>query len=62
MGGYTTRKRAFIIGLKYGEFDINIPNNKPGTVRNALSKVTNDWFNYSDITKPKKNGDIRERM
>lgn len=55
-GGYTIRKRAFIVGSKIGEIEFpkatfNESNYK--TVRMALEQVTEDWYNYNDITVPK---------
>lgn len=52
LGGYTMRKRAIIIGSRIGK--INLPNVKVlpyKTVKEALSKVNTEWFNYSDISK-----------
>ena len=55
-GGYTIRKRAFIIGSKIGEVEFpeaifNEDDYK--TIRMALEQVTDEWDNYSDITVPK---------
>lgn len=53
-GGYSIRKRVFIVGSKIGEVKFDEPIRKTvGTVGQALSKVTEDWFNYKDITKAK---------
>ena len=54
VGGYSTRKRMILIGSikAIGKViipDVEIINKK--VVKDALSKVTSDWFNYSDITK-----------
>lgn len=52
LGGYTMRKRAIIIGSRIGR--INLPNVKVlpyKTVKEALSKVNAEWFNYSDVSK-----------
>ena len=55
VGGYTTRERMVLIGTAKDVPKIMIPNveivNK-GTVRQALAKVTPDWYNYNDVTKP----------
>lgn len=60
-GGYTTRKRVFIVGNK---LDTNLPDEAPklngGTVGDALRKVNNRWFNFKHITKSGK--DVLERM
>ena len=55
IGGFTTRKRAIVIGSKIGEIklpDIEVLPMK--TVKEALSKVDASWFNFNDITKPSK--------
>lgn len=52
VGGYSTRKRAVIIGSLIGE--IKLPDTKihtMKTVRDAISKVDPTWFNYNDLTK-----------
>lgn len=54
VGGYTTRKRAIIIGSRIGR--ITIPDkilHPLRTVREALAKVTPDWFNFGDRTENK---------
>lgn len=51
VGGYTGRKRVFIIGSKIGK--ISLPKVKllpRKTVKEALSKVNASWFNFKDIT------------
>lgn len=51
VGGYTTRKRAIIIGSRIGK--ITIPDkilHPLRTVKEALAKVTPKWFNYKDLT------------
>lgn len=51
VGGYTSRKRAIVIGSKIGQ--ISLPNIKVSpyhTVREALSLVDSSWFNYSDVS------------
>lgn len=53
VGGYSTRKRMILIGSKIGK--INIPDvvlSRKNTVRDALSRVDESWYNYADITKP----------
>lgn len=53
VGGYSTRRRAIVIGSKIGS--ISLPSLKlqtPKTVRDALEKVDATWFNYDDVTKP----------
>lgn len=52
LGGYTMRKRAIIIGSRVGK--VNLPNVKVlpyKKVKEALSKVNAEWFNYSDVSK-----------
>lgn len=51
IGGYTTRKRAIIIGSRIGA--VQLPDLKvsvPKTVSMALAKVDPKWFNYLDIS------------
>ncbi len=51
VGGYTTRKRAIIIGSRIGK--ITIPNkilHPLRTVKEALAKITPKWFNFGDLT------------
>lgn len=50
LGGYTTRKRAIIIGSRIGRIDLPDTKLTPGTVRDALSKVDAGWFNFADVT------------
>lgn len=52
LGGYTKRVRAVIIGCLHDY--INLPDVKriAGTVRDALSKVTEKWKNFRDVTMP----------
>ena len=55
-GGYTTRKRAFIIGSKIGEIEIpkaKFSKENYKTVQDALKNVNNTWANYNDVTLPK---------
>lgn len=60
-GGFSTRKRAFIIGSKVGEVEIPEPTYENyRTVREALSLVDSSWSGYHDVTVP---GDLAaERM
>lgn len=56
LGGYTTRKRAIIIGSKKEIGRIELPNIKilpSKTVSQALSKVDASWYNFNDISKSK---------
>lgn len=51
VGGYTSRKRVFLIGSKIGKIILPAMKVFPRkTVREALSKVDSSWFNYDDIT------------
>lgn len=53
VGGYSTRKRAIVIGSKIGKIelpDVKVISTK--TVRDALAKVDATWYNYLDITVP----------
>lgn len=55
IGGFTTRKRAVVIGSKIGAIRLPAINVLPmKTIREALSKVDASWFNFKDITKPSK--------
>lgn len=48
-GGYTTRKRAIIIGSRIGEPDFSAVQKKQGgTVRQALAKIDASWQNLTD--------------
>lgn len=54
VGGYTSRKRAIVIGSKIGK--IELPDTEISsvkTVRDALEKVDVTWFNYNDVTAPR---------
>lgn len=54
VGGYTTRKRAIIIGSRIGK--IELPTTEictVKTVRDALADVDATWFNYNDVTTPR---------
>lgn len=55
LGGYSKRKRMILIGSIKAIGKVIIPNVElvtKKTVRDALSKVTADWYNYSDVTNP----------
>lgn len=52
-GGYTIRKRVFIVGSIIGEVEFEKETNEKHLVKEALSKVTSDWYNFNDITKCK---------
>lgn len=52
-GGYSTRKRAIIIGSIIGGIDLPDAELYPlRTVREALEKVDDTWYNYDDVTTP----------
>lgn len=54
VGGYSKRERMVLIGSckKMGKIIIpDVELSRYHTTGDALKKVTNDWFNYSDITK-----------
>ncbi|MBO4847232.1 MAG: DNA cytosine methyltransferase [Lachnospiraceae bacterium] len=54
VGGYTVRKRMVLIGSVKDMGKVIIPNvelTTKKTTRDALKKVTSEWFNYTDITK-----------
>ena len=54
VGGYTLRKRAIVIGSLIGKImlpKIGLITKK--TVRQALSKVDQTWFNWDDVTLPR---------
>ena len=55
VGGYTTRERMVLIGSIQGMNKVIIPDielSSRKTAGDALRKVTSEWFNYEDITKP----------
>ncbi|MGM8288610.1 DNA cytosine methyltransferase [Clostridium perfringens] len=53
-GGYSIRKRVFIVGSKIGKANFEILKKFiPKTVKRALDKVNEEWFNFRDITIPK---------
>jgi DNA (cytosine-5)-methyltransferase 1 len=54
VGGFTSRKRAIVIGSKVGK--IILPSETIHSVKNvreALSQVDENWFNYNDVTMPR---------
>lgn len=52
-GGYSTRRRAIIIGSTIGKIELPDAELCPlRTIREALEKVDATWFNYDDITIP----------
>ena len=54
VGGYTLRKRAVLIGSRIGKVILPALKLRPlKTVREALAKVTSDWFNFYDQTRSK---------
>lgn len=55
VGGYTARKRAIVIGSRIGKIELpSVRLATVNTVRDALSKVDVEWFNFNDVTEPKK--------
>lgn len=62
VGGYTTRKRAIILGSRVGP--VNFPRlflgKKRKTVGDALSQITEKWSNFRDVTIP--NPATKKRM
>lgn len=55
LGGYSKRKRMILIGSIKEMGNVIIPNVElvsKKTVRDALSRVTADWYNYNDVTNP----------
>ena len=61
VGGYTQRKRVFVIGSKVGSIVLPTVKMMPQkTVSEALAKVDSSWFNFGDITKSKR--DTVEKM
>ena len=55
VGGYTSRKRAIVIGSRIGK--IELPDAKFATVKtvhDALKDVDATWFNYTDVSAPRK--------
>lgn len=62
VGGYTTRKRAVILGSRIGTVSFPPLELTSGirTAGEALGKVTPEWSNYSDVTLP--GADTKKRM
>lgn len=54
VGGYTTRRRAVVIGSRVGEVKFSPLSVAAGskTVGDALKKVTPTWSNFKDVTLP----------
>lgn len=54
VGGYTTRKRAVILGSRIGPVSFSSVSLKTGshTAGDALGKVDKTWSNYSDVSTP----------
>ena len=53
LGGYTMRKRAIVIGSLIGKIILpSITISAVHTVRDALSRVNDTWFNWNDCSKP----------
>lgn len=62
VGGYTTRKRAVILGSRIGTpklAHITLAG-EYRTAGDAISKVDKSWSNYSDVTKP--SSEVEKRM
>lgn len=62
VGGYTTRKRAVILGSRIGTpklADITLAG-KYRTAGDAIGKVDASWSNYGDVTKP--SPEVEKRM
>lgn len=56
LGGYSLRKRVILFGCLKEMGKIVIPNvelSRIKPVKEALAKVDDTWYNYTDITKPK---------
>ena len=54
LGGYSKRKRMLLIGSVKAMGKVIIPDVELASkrvVKDALKKVTSEWYNYSDITK-----------
>jgi len=61
VGGYSIRERAIIIASRIGRIELpTVKVLKHRTVREALSKVNAEWYNYSDITIP--SGETKKKM
>lgn len=62
VGGYTTRKRAIILGSRIGKAGFSTVLLRKGkkTVRDALSRIATGWSNLHDVTMP--SVETRRRM
>ncbi len=62
VGGYTTRRRAVVIGSRIGEVKFPVISIQSGghTAGEAISSVSPDWSNYNDVTTP--SADVKKRM
>lgn len=61
VGGYTTRKRAIVIGSRIGKISLpDVTFSTVKTVRDALKDVDSTWFNWEDVTIPRE--DTRRTM
>lgn len=61
LGGFSTRKRVLLLGSRIGQIEIpDLEIFPKRTVREALSRVNSEWYNYSDITMPSES--TRKRM
>ena len=62
VGGYTTRKRAVILGSRIGTPKLAhiALAGEYRTAGDAISKVDKSWSNYSDVTKP--SSEVEKRM
>lgn len=62
-GGYSTRKRAFIIGSKIGKPDFSVIKKViGGTVKDALSKVDSSWANLTSTDITSSGEDTQKKM
>lgn len=60
LGGFSLRKRFILIGSRIGKIDIpDIEVFPKRTVKEALSKVSESWFNFNDITVPSEKTKMR---
>ena len=56
VGGYTTRKRAIVIGSRIGKIELpQVKLTVSKTAGDALEKVDSTWENYNDVTLPREN-------
>lgn len=62
-GGYSTRKRAFIIGSKIGKPDFSVIEKVTGgTVKDALSKIDSSWANLTSTDITSSGEDTQKKM